>query len=409
VVSTFAGCGGSSLGYSAAGFRELAATDHWDLAAEVFRRNFPKVPFIEADIAALSAEELMEAAGVGLGELDLLDGSPPCQGFSTAGKRQLDDPRNSLFLEFARLLEGVRPRMFLMENVSGMVKGKMRLVFREIINELEGCGYEVRAWKINAIRFGVPQDRLRVIFVGSRSDLELALKPPIPTHLERPYSFAEALGIDPAGPPGVYTSGFSAGDRRHRAMPAASINARGLDGSGPGQFNSFISNSERASYIPGPPISPRAREIALKMIDDGKVMGSAEWCGKIGDIKNPIGSIVSNPGHGSRIFVAETFLTQTSAAGGFVQGSPRRRASEPSTTVTSESGDSAQKLWGSGESEPRSLSIGEVMRLQSFPDQWSFDGFSWRDAWAMVGNSVPPLMMAGIAAHIRDQLRGLPK
>ena len=134
VISTFAGCGGSSLGYSMAGYHELLAVEWDDNAVETFKLNFPDVSVYHGDIHALSVDECIRLAGLsGSRELDVLDGSPPCQGFSTAGKRQLDDDRNQLFREFIRLLRGLQPRAFIMENVSGLVKGKMKLIFAEIM------------------------------------------------------------------------------------------------------------------------------------------------------------------------------------------------------------------------------------------------------------------------------------
>lgn len=94
VISTFAGGGGSSLGYSMAGFHELLAVEWDDNAVATFKLNFPKVPIFHGDIAKLSVEKIFEMTGLKEGELDVFDGSPPCQGFSTAGKRVLDDPRN---------------------------------------------------------------------------------------------------------------------------------------------------------------------------------------------------------------------------------------------------------------------------------------------------------------------------
>jgi DNA (cytosine-5)-methyltransferase 1 len=102
VISLFAGCGGSSLGYGMAGYRELLAVE-WDAnAVETFRLNFPDVPVYHGDIAALDVEKCLSLAGIAPGELDVLDGSPPCQGFSTAGKREMGDDRNQLFHEFRR-------------------------------------------------------------------------------------------------------------------------------------------------------------------------------------------------------------------------------------------------------------------------------------------------------------------
>ena len=171
VISTFAGGGGSSLGYSMAGFRELLAVEWDDNAVETFKLNFPDVPVYHGDIATISVEQVLEMTGLKAGELDIFDGSPPCQGFSTAGKRQIDDPRNQLFKEFARLLRGLQPKVFVMENVSGMVKGKMKFLFVEILKELKECGYDVSAKLLNAMYFGVPQSRQRIIFVGVRNDL----------------------------------------------------------------------------------------------------------------------------------------------------------------------------------------------------------------------------------------------
>ena len=94
-----------------------------------------------------------------------------CQGFSTAGKREIGDARNQLFREYCRLLEGLRPRAFVMENVSGMVKGDFKIVFAEILRTLKGCGYRVKARLLNAMFFGVPQSRERMIFIGVREDV----------------------------------------------------------------------------------------------------------------------------------------------------------------------------------------------------------------------------------------------
>ncbi len=171
VISTFAGCGGSSLGYSMAGFRELLAVEWDDNAVATFKLNFPDVPVYHGDIAKLTVEEVLQRTGLQSGQLDIFDGSPPCQGFSTAGKRDFGDDRNQLFREYVRLLRGLRPRVFVMENVSGMVKGKMKIIFAEILRELKASGYKVSARLLNAMYFHVPQSRQRMIFVGVRDDL----------------------------------------------------------------------------------------------------------------------------------------------------------------------------------------------------------------------------------------------
>lgn len=190
VISTFAGAGGSSLGYSMAGYRELLAVEWDDNAAETFKMNFPHVPIYHGDIHNISVEEVIDRTKLQPGELDVFDGSPPCQGFSTAGKRQFNDGRNQLFREYVRLLRGLRPKAFVMENVSGMVKGKMKLIFSEIITELRQSGYIVSARLMNAQYFGVPQSRERLIFIGVREDL--GIQPSHPKAQTRGITFKEA-------------------------------------------------------------------------------------------------------------------------------------------------------------------------------------------------------------------------
>lgn len=181
VITTFAGCGGSSLGYKLAGGRVLVASE-WDKnAAAVYRLNHPGTDLIEGDITALSVDEVLSRAGLRAGELDIFDGSPPCQGFSSAGKRDFGDSRNQLFREYVRLLRGLRPRVMVMENVSGMVKGSMKLIFADILRELKASGYRVSARLLNAMYFNVPQSRERMIFVGVREDLGIEPSHPLPT------------------------------------------------------------------------------------------------------------------------------------------------------------------------------------------------------------------------------------
>ncbi len=199
VISTFAGCGGSSLGYKLAGFRELLAVEWDNNAVDTFRLNFPDVPVYHGDIAKLTGTECMRLAGLsGPGELDVLDGSPPCQGFSTAGKRKFDDPRNSLFREYARLLAELQPRVFVMENVTGMVKGCMKQAYLTIIKTLRDCGYRARGEVLNAMYYNVPQSRERVIIIGVRNDI--GIEPSHPKPQTRPKSVRDAFaGISDRG------------------------------------------------------------------------------------------------------------------------------------------------------------------------------------------------------------------
>ena len=193
VVSLFAGCGGSSLGYKQAGYDVRLAVE-WDTgAADVYRRNFPSTNVFEGDIADLTAEEALRVTALEPGELDVLDGSPPCQGFSTAGKRKFADTRNRLFEEYIRMVEVFKPKMLVMENVSGLRKGKMKLIFAEMTRALKEAGYKVSCRELNASWYGVPQDRRRLIWVGVREDLAAEPGHPEPT-VTVPVSAGRALG-----------------------------------------------------------------------------------------------------------------------------------------------------------------------------------------------------------------------
>ena len=178
VVSTFSGCGGSSLGYQMAGGKVLLAVEWDDNAVKTYRANFPDTDIYHGDIAALSVEEVLTRTKLKPRELDIFDGSPPCQGFSTAGKRDFNDNRNQLFKEYCRLLKGLQPKCFVMENVAGMVKGQMKIIFAEILRELKACGYQVRARLLNAENYGVPQSRERMIFIGIRDDIQIEVSHP---------------------------------------------------------------------------------------------------------------------------------------------------------------------------------------------------------------------------------------
>lgn len=181
IISLFAGCGGSSLGYKLAGFRELLAIE-WDgYAAKTFGLNFPEVPIWQKDIRTVNPKEILEFCGLRQGELDVLDSSPPCQGFSRIGTQDVGDIRNNLYLEVIRLINGLMPRVFIMENVDSLAQGKMKGLFVEMHTCLKKTGYRVRCKLINAMHYGVPQSRQRLIFIGIRSDLGTEPGFPIPS------------------------------------------------------------------------------------------------------------------------------------------------------------------------------------------------------------------------------------
>lgn len=192
VGSSFSGAGGSSLGMKWAGGKVLFAIEQDDNAVATYRLNHHGTPVLHRDIATVTVEELLKLTGLQPGELDIFETSPPCQGFSSAGNRQFDDPRNSLFNESVRLIRGLQPKVFVLENVSGMVKGNMKHIFVLAMRELKASGYQVKCCKMNAMYFGVPQSRERMIFIGVRNDL--GIEPSHPQgNATRIYTFREAV------------------------------------------------------------------------------------------------------------------------------------------------------------------------------------------------------------------------
>jgi len=219
VISTFAGTGGSSLGYKWAGFKELLAIDFDAHAVECFRLNFPEVPVWHKSVTDITGDQILKFCNIKKGELDVFDGSPPCQGFSTAGKREVSDPRNDLFKHYVRLIGELEPKVFVMENVTGMAKGKMRGKFIEIIKELKALNYNVKCKKLNAMWYNVPQSRERLIFIGVRKDLNRA-----PTYPRPSSKVISIKDIDPTFNRKVVSFRVKGGDHQlssvHKPAPA---------------------------------------------------------------------------------------------------------------------------------------------------------------------------------------------
>lgn len=182
-ISFFAGCGGLCYGIIAAGFNIVASNELVNEYREIYKLNFPHATFLSNDIKDISDEEI-EALMKVHPDIDLFAGGPPCQGFSLAGKRDVDDQRNTLFQYYLRIASKVRPKVILMENVrllTSMKNPEGRLVKDEIIDTFGRIGYKGQFFIVNASDYQVAQNRERVLFIGVRDDL--AMKPSIPAPL----------------------------------------------------------------------------------------------------------------------------------------------------------------------------------------------------------------------------------
>lgn len=181
-VDLFCGAGGMSLGFEQAGFDVVAAVEHDRTHAAVHRFNFPRCEVIEADAADITPERMVAAVRAGRarhgqedgGQVDVVFGGPPCQGFSVGGLLDPNDPRNRLIEQYVRLVVALQPRAFVLENVPAMASralpGETDSVPDWLANRMEHAGYSLGAPMIlNASRFGVPQDRRRLLIVGTRN------------------------------------------------------------------------------------------------------------------------------------------------------------------------------------------------------------------------------------------------
>ena len=182
-VDLFAGAGGFSLGVCQAGFNVLAAVEFDKAAALTYRRNHRHTMMIRKDITKITSKELLKRINVKKGQLDLLFGGPPCQGFTTINtKRSINDPRSKLMYEFIRMTKEIQPKVFLIENVPGLLSFKDFLI--SLIKTLENCGYVVRFTKLDAVSYGVPQYRKRIMIQGIRKDQNKIPIFPAPTHFD---------------------------------------------------------------------------------------------------------------------------------------------------------------------------------------------------------------------------------
>ena len=362
-ISTFSGCGGSSLGYKMAGFRVLWANEFVKAARDSYAANAPDTILDGRDIRTLNAQDILDAIGMQRGDLDLLDGSPPCASFSTAGKRSRDwgkekaysdttQRTDDLFFEFVRLLDGLQPRAFVAENVSGLVKGVAKGYFIEILKAMKACGYKVTAKLLDAQWLGVPQQRQRIIFIGLRNDQE-----GVPTHprpLPYRYTVRDAL---------PHISGFEAGGF---AEPV------------------YIADADFKPYqtVGASPSTGSGR--ATKVVHDTSGLWGA---GDITDRPSPaitVGVNSVNSNHFKVMIPGPTYSTHVDSD----------RASYAITT-------SPKTMIENG--EMRKFTIAELRRICGFPDDFVLTG-SYAQQWERLGRAVPPVMMSHVAREVAKTL-----
>lgn len=353
VASTFAGCGGSCLGYEMAGYRVLWANEFLPIARESYAANHPHTILDGRDVRQVQAEDILAATGLAPGELDVFNGSPPCQAFSSAGRREkgwgvereyahgATQKNEELFFEFIRIVRGLQPRVFVAENVAGLVRGSAIGFFKIIMRELMASGYAVRCKVLDAQWLGVPQSRQRAIFVGVRNDIEI--EPEFPRPWPHRYTLREVLPHLARVTHDTGTPSFSAGDVIDRPSPAITI--------GVGALCSYHFKVIEKDTRLAPCIDREWRKLS--------------------------------PGEQSDRYF------------NLIRSSP----DAPSPCVTAGGGE--PKAAVTHPHEPRKFTIAELRRICAFPDDYDLRG-SYAEQWARLGNAVPPLMMRAIAETLRD-------
>jgi site-specific DNA-cytosine methylase len=196
----FCGAGGLTLGFAWAGFKTIVANDFFREAGETFVNNNPSTKFVWGDVTSKAVQTEILSEIQSHNGVDIVIGGPPCQGFSNAGFRMIDDPRNSLYKNFVQIVRECNPKVFIMENVEGILSINSGKTYAEIKETFRNLGYDVEGKKLLAAEYGVPQKRKRVVIIGSRIGDSASLFPNQMLTTDDFLTVQEAIG-DIACPP----------------------------------------------------------------------------------------------------------------------------------------------------------------------------------------------------------------
>ena len=376
-VEVFAGIGGLSLGLERAGFDVAAAIELDPNHASVHEFNFPRTVVIQADAATVSARRVRKALRRGLrsherddkkwvGQIDLLAGGPPCQGFSDGGTHDPNDRRNQLIFEFARFVRDLEPRFFFMENVPGLLRGKHKHTWNRLVAELVKSGYEVADPAIlRSCDFGVPQDRDRLFLFGWQKG-EQPVAPPAPEE-ERVTTVREAL------------SGLPNASRFPELLATDVLRLKRLD--------------KRARDRLAEPSSAYAKQLR----DDNPKCGfRRKWCGRAmagmgltQHSREVVKRFMKTPAGGREVISRYARLDPNGLCPTLRSGTGPDHGSHTPPRPIHPSGE-------------RVITVREAARLHSFPDWFAFHATKWH-AWRGIGNAVPPLLALAVAREFAQR------
>lgn len=407
-VDLFSGAGGFSLGFEQAGFDVLASIEYDPVHCAVHAFNFPRTEILCSDIRAVSAKSVREAVERGWkrhkrpadwdGELDVVVGGPPCQGFSVIGKREFDDVRNELVFSFARLVGELRPRYFVMENVPGMSsllagpQDDAPKLVDVLLTDFAEKGYKVAPPKtLNAAEFGVPQDRRRLILIGAREDCRPPAYPEAETltRTKRPNQ-AEPAVTSEGGSPLCPTVSEAIGD-----LP----DLDGLDGL---RYTDEIKLTVPALTKMHSDASKYARTLIGLDGDDEDFSHPRIWDDAI---------LTSSYRTIHAVAVARRFAKTPQ---GHAEPTSRLFRLHPQgVSATLRAGTHYER--GSFNAprpihpvHPRVISVREAARLHSFPDWFRLHWTKWH-GFRQVGNALPPQLGRAVGGEIMRALEVKPQ
>ena len=396
-IDLFGAPGGMSKGFQLAGFEPLGMLDIFEDGVETYRKNFPKVPEKNAVLADASSPNIVrqfeKATGLKPGDIDVIIGGPPCQGFSTVGRvmigslvkkgvrtgrsknpRFIDDPRNGLYKSFIRFVEHFRPKAIVMENVPGMMSYKNGDIAEQIKKDLISCGYGNAEFDIlNASNFGVPQKRKRIIFIGTRDGSRI--KWPDKTHLES-MDGQKRLDDGIASP---VTVGDAFAD-----LPSLKLPERGVKMTDEIAGYAKRAISEYQKYVRGDSAKLHNHITRWHRDKDIEIFNYMKQGMKWSDLPEKYRRMIG--------YSDDSFNDKWK----------RLVLDEPSWTVVSHLSKDGYMFIHPTES--RTISVREAARLQSFPDSFVFYG-SRGSQFKQIGNAVPPLLARAIAKKIKTMIK----
>jgi len=383
LVDLFAGAGGLSCGLQQAGFKPILANEINPDYAYTYEENHPSTKMVVDDIRKLCEIDLRNYLGVKKGEVDLLAGGPPCQGFSiNAPIRSLDDDRNHLFKDYIRIADALRPKVVLIENVPGIVSMGKGTIVEQIYKELEGLGYRIEHKILFAGEYGVPQLRFRTIFIATRMD----------TPIEFPYPKYNAQAV--RNFTGSKTLCYNLSPKEKLPLlPHTSVWDAISDLP---EIPSGGGNDDFIAY-PSPPESQYQKNLR-----EGSEGIWNHRCSGLGKVN--LTRLKHIPQGGSWRDIPHELLPSGLKRARRSDHTKRYGRLHPdmmcSTVLTK-----CDPHWGSffHPEQDRVISVREAARIQSFPDSYKFAGTLVKQ-YEQVGNAVPPLMAREIGFCIRKML-----